>query len=295
MTAHPHAKLALRATPLAGAFLDWARANPYLVFDVADIQPIHRAFAPMVNEIAFDISELAIVTAMQAIDHGKPIVLLPITVAARFQHRCIVQNSNFTNYQPADLRGRKVAVRAYSQTTGSWVRTILEQQYGVKSASITWITEEAPHVSEVGEPDNVTRDPKSRGPFELLRTGAVTAAIFGNDMPKDDWVQPIIPSPDKAARHVFEVRNIVPINHVIALSRDFSKRQPDAFQWLYDGFTAAKSASLDPTEPDLLPMGFAAMRPSIEWLLDSAVHQGLTQRRLTFDDLFGEAAALIRE
>ena len=40
----------------------------------------------MVREAAFDVSELAIVTYLMAKSFGKPMVLLPSVVVARFQH-----------------------------------------------------------------------------------------------------------------------------------------------------------------------------------------------------------------
>jgi 4,5-dihydroxyphthalate decarboxylase len=190
----------LRRTPISEAFLRAVKTENVFDLDVREVKPIHRAFRPMVMEAAFDVSELAIVTALQAVDHGKPIIALPITVAARFQHKCIVCNSNYSTLTPADLPGRRVAVRAYSQTTGFWVRNILEMEYGIASDSITWVTQEAPHVAEALEPANVLRDANGAGPAELLEKGEVDAAIFGNDLPGDAWVQPLIENPDARAR-----------------------------------------------------------------------------------------------
>jgi hypothetical protein len=44
----------------------------------------------MVREGAFDAGELAIVTYMQALDYGKPLVLLPAVMVGRFQHQFFV-------------------------------------------------------------------------------------------------------------------------------------------------------------------------------------------------------------
>src|SRR5262249_8659706 len=55
-----------------------------------DVSPIHRAFAPMAREQTFDVCEMAIVTALQAIAYGKPLLLLPVAMAARFQQGCLI-------------------------------------------------------------------------------------------------------------------------------------------------------------------------------------------------------------
>ena len=167
----PTVTVALSTTPLCAEFLRTVQAEKRIDPEIREVRPIHRAFRPMVMEAAFDLSELAIVTAIQAVDHGKPIVPLPVTVAARFQHKCLVQNVDHGVITPKDLPGRRVAVRAYSQTTGFWVRNILEMEYGVSSDSITWVTQEAPHVAEAAEPPNVLRDPNGAGPAELLHQG----------------------------------------------------------------------------------------------------------------------------
>jgi hypothetical protein len=48
-----------------------------LAFDFSDIKPVFRAFGAMIREQAFDVSEMAIVSYLQAKAHGKPLVLLP--------------------------------------------------------------------------------------------------------------------------------------------------------------------------------------------------------------------------
>jgi 4,5-dihydroxyphthalate decarboxylase len=289
----PKVSVALSATPLCKAFLRAAEADGAIELDLREVKPIHRAFRPMVMDAAFDLSELAIVTALQAVDHGKPIVPLPVTVAARFQHRCIVQNAKRTNLRPKDLPGRRVAVRAYSQTTGFWVRNILELEHGVTSDSITWVTQEAPHVAEAAEPSNVVRDPNGAGPGELLERGDVAAAIFGNDLPTDAWIEPVIDNPDEQARASFARSGVVPINHVVAVSRDFAARHPDIVKYVYDTFAASRPHAFDGEKLELHPCGFDAMRHSVDVLLRLAAAQKLTTKHLSFDDFFGEAARLI--
>ena len=49
---------------------------------------------------------------------------------------------------PGDLSGRRVGVRAYSQTTGLWLRGILAEEFGVKPTDVRWVTFEGAHVEE---------------------------------------------------------------------------------------------------------------------------------------------------
>jgi 4,5-dihydroxyphthalate decarboxylase len=104
--------------------------------DFVDVSPIHRAFAPMAREQKFDISEMAIVTALQALAYDKPLVLLPVTVASRFQHRCLIAMRSERPLRPNALSGRRIGVRAYTQTTGVWLRGILQNDHRISADAV---------------------------------------------------------------------------------------------------------------------------------------------------------------
>lgn len=284
------ATLVLGGSAMARGFLE--RGAAPLDLEAIVIKPVHRAFRPMVEETAYDIAELAIVTGIQAVEARRDVILLPITVAARYQHRCLVQNANFTDIRPEDLVGRQVAVRSYSQTTGTWVRTILDTEYGIDPRSIQWLTQEAPHVRGAPEPDTVIRDPDASHTVDLLREGRVAAAIFGNDMPQEDWVRPVIADPDTTARESFAANGVAQINHVIAVSRACAARDPGLLHDIWSGFERVRSG-LPPDGRELLLLGPDEMRVSVETLLGSVHRQGLTRRRLSFEDVFGEGCALL--
>ena len=64
--------IALGNTPISNIFLEAQTAA--LNLEPKAIKPIHRAFRPMTEDTAFDVSELAIVTAIQAMEHNRNIV-----------------------------------------------------------------------------------------------------------------------------------------------------------------------------------------------------------------------------
>src|SRR5207253_10136768 len=96
-----------------------------VAFDFADYSPTHTGFKPMVREQAFDVSEMAIVTCLMAKSFGKPMVLLPAVVMARFQHGFALYNSRRGTLGPAELNNKRVAIRSFTTTTGAWLRGIL--------------------------------------------------------------------------------------------------------------------------------------------------------------------------
>ncbi|MFG3591078.1 hypothetical protein ACFXS9_01145 [Bradyrhizobium sp. RDI18] len=100
-------------------------------FDFAPYSPTNKGFKPMVREGAFDVSEMAIVTYLMARSFGKPMVLLPDVVLARFQHGHALYNAKAGKLTPRDLRGKRVGIRSFTTTTGAWLRGILANDYGV--------------------------------------------------------------------------------------------------------------------------------------------------------------------
>ena len=167
--------------------------------------------------------------------------------------------------------------------------------WSAASDSIIWVTQEAPHVAEAAEPANVLRDANGAGPAELLEDGRVDAAIFGNDLPSDPWVQPLIEDPDTVARVSYERSKVVPINHVIAVGRDFAQQYPDLVKYVYRTFAASRPRVFHDEQLELHPFGFEEMRHSVEVLLQHAAAQQLTTKLVSFDQLFGEAAHLLGE
>ncbi len=91
---------------------------------------------------------MAIVTYLMAKSFGKPMVLLPNVVLARFQHAYALYNAKSGTMKPSDLNGKRVGIRSFTTTTGAWLRGILANDYGVDLNSIDWVTFEDAHVAE---------------------------------------------------------------------------------------------------------------------------------------------------
>jgi len=257
----------------------------------ADVSPIHRAFAPMAREQKFDVSEMAIVTALQAIAYGKPLLILPVTLAARFQQGCLIARKSDVPLTPADLAGRRIGVRAFTQTTGVWLRGILQNDYGVSPDSIRWVTQEGAHLAEYRDPSWVERAPSGRTLAALLKSGDVDAAIFGNDLPDDPDFVPVIAAPREAANAWFEKYGVVPINHMMVVRKDVASEHPAAIRELWQLLYRAKPVT--PQGPDMAPLGIAANRASLAMVLQYCEQQKLLPRPMTVDDIFGETIAVL--
>lgn len=96
--------------------------SPRLELDFVDVWPANRAFRPMVNQLAYDVSELALVTYLLARALDRPIVSVPVVLMQQSAYRMLLCRTDSPLRDARDLAGKTIAVRAYTQTTGVWLR-----------------------------------------------------------------------------------------------------------------------------------------------------------------------------
>ncbi len=254
--------------------------------DFVEITPVNRAFAPMARERRFDISEMAIATVLQAKAFGVPITLLPIAMASRFQEAALFCRADSALTGPGDLGGRRVGVRAYSQTTGLWLRGILAEDFGVKPTDVRWVTFEGAHVEDYADPEFVKRAAPGKDMLAMLREGELDAVIVGADVPNDPGLRTLFPDPAAAGERFYQRHGFVPINHMIVVKNELAE-QPGVSAELCRLFAAAKAEAPAPEDGrDRAPMGRAAVEPSVRLALGFAEQQGLLPRKLTWDDIW---------
>jgi 4,5-dihydroxyphthalate decarboxylase len=260
--------------------------SPWLTLDFVEVKPMHLAFKPMVREHAYDASEMALVTALQAKVHAKGLRLLPAAMLARFQHGTVLYNTERGGLAPKDLAGKRIGVRSYSQTTAGWMRGILQNDYGVDLSGIEWVTFEDGHVAEAKDPPGVVRARAGQDITAMLLAGEIDAAIYGAAMPKDARLQSVIREPDAAARAWYGKHKLVPVNHMVVVTEELAARDPDIVAELYRLLEAGRRAAGPAGDIDTVPFGKDANRPCLELLIGYALQQRLIPRRIEVDDLW---------
>src|SRR5882757_8183944 len=291
MTGPAALRTVLATGSLAAPIKQGVVSSPRVRLDFVDVDPVHvhDAFTPMVRNQAYDLCELAIVTCLQAIAYNRPIVMLPVVVASRFQRGCLISHRARVP-AVADLAGKRIGVRAYTQTTGMWVRAHLAEDYGLSTESIHWVTRDPAHVEQYRDPPFVEHMASPKSLPDMLREGEIDAAILGNDLPKGDEFAPVIPAAATKDLAWWRQHRFMPINPMMVASRDVSRRDPGAVKEAYRLLAHAHGLSAVPEdEPSPVVFGFAALREPVLWIIDACMEQGLLPRRLGLDEVFGPA------
>src|SRR5438874_385718 len=277
LAAHPNT-IALRNGELRSTLVS---------FVFAEVKTVNTLFKAVVREQKFDLAELAIVTALQAKAYGKPYVLMPAVILARDQHHTIFYNCERGHLDPGDLQGCKVGVRAYTQTTGAWVRGFLQEDYGVDFRRIQWVTFEDPHVAEFTDPPWVQRAPEGKQLLQMLLDGEIDAAIFGTENPENTSLKPLIPHAGHVAADWAKKHGGVPVNHMVVIKESITQNRPDIVREVYR--LLKESAAATPSaNPGAVRFGVEAVRESLEAIIAYSERQGLIPRRLSVDDLFDD-------
>ena len=259
-------------------------ASDSVALDFVEYSPANKGFKPMVRDGAFDVSEMAIVTYLMAKSVGKPMVLLPNVVVARFQHGHALYNAKHGALKPGDLNGKRVGIRSFTTATGAWLRGILANEHGVDLDSIDWVTFEDAHVAEYQ--DTTKRAPAGKEIIQMLADGELDA-VLGEKSEHPD-LKLLFPDRSKEELSWFAKYAVLPINHMVVVKQELSEQHPDVVREVHRLLQeAAKDAK--PRFPD------DNIRRSLRMIIDYCLQQRLIPRAFTVDELFDDVTLPLLE
>jgi 4,5-dihydroxyphthalate decarboxylase len=303
--------------PHAQPLLDGdAEVDGYRV-DPMQVKPVIGAYRRMIRDLEFDVCELAPVSYLMARQEAIPLTAVPVFLNRRFHHGDVQCAADSGIRVPRDLEGRRVGVRAYSVSTGVWVRGVLRDEYGVDIDKITWVVDDDDHV-EGRVPANVERVTDGRSLGELLRAGEIDAALTGNagtgraGAPKAGWTAavnpgsgdddgpyPLFPEAGTLAVDHYLRTGVYPLHSLISVRAELVERDPGLPTKLYAAFAWSKQRHLA-AQPewaavrrlarqgraiggDPVPYGIKSNEPSLDAMVRFAKDQGLLDADFSAD------------
>ena len=259
-------------------------------FDFVEVDPLVAAFRRMVRGNEFDICEMAITTYICAKEHGKPMTAVPVFLVRAFHHGAILVNTKAGIHKPTDLEGQRVGVnRGYTVTTGVWARGVLQQEYGVDLAKITWVLSGDEHVAEYKPPANVVPIEAGRKMDEMLVAGELAAAI-GVETKHPD-VKPLIPNALEAGLDALRRHGHYPINHLVVIKDELIARYPALAADVFNTFAEAKRRYVARLKAGQIetPTGVDKVHQRVMEILDDPLPYGIAPNRLVIEELIGHA------
>lgn len=273
-------------------------------------------FWRMLQYQEFDVSELSLSNYTTLMDRGScPFVAIPVFPSRVFRHGYIFINTHSGIQSPADLAGKRGGVPEYTMTAAVYGRGLLEHEYGIHPTQVEWIQGRAERIDRRLPPNvRLTAAPPGQDLGDMLDRGEIDFLITANNPVSfrhgSPNVRRLFPDYKTVEQDYYRRTRIYPIMHTVVVRRDLFDQHPWVALSLYQAFCAAKDrcyrllietgsakaslawlqSALEEEQAvfgsDWWSYGAEANRPSIDALLQYSHEQGLSDRRLSVEELF---------
>lgn len=269
----------------------------------------------MLRDFEFDICELSFSSYIMAVERGAPFTATPVFPRRLFSQNHIYVREDAGIETPADMKGRKVALRAFQTTMSVLVKGDLKFFYGVPWEDIHWIMEAEEAVAWTPpESANIEWLSDGRRGADLLLSGEVDAMVFPHPprevLESQGAIRRLFPDPVAEAKRYYDEVGCYPIMHIMAFRNEVVEKEPElprAIIALWEGakrtaahyyedpgyseIAFARNAFERQDEtfgPDIWPSGFAANRDNIARFIEYSADQGMIAAPYPPERLFHE-------
>jgi 4,5-dihydroxyphthalate decarboxylase len=254
-------------------------------------------------------------------DGFRDYTLVPVFPLRTFRHKSIFVHTDSGIRAPEDLRGRRVATAGYSQSSLTWIRGILQHEYGVHARDMEWVI--SVNTSEGGSSKNevrlpkgipITLGPEGKDESELLMDRQVDAVLSAKEprafIDGDPKVARLFVDSRRTEREYYKKTGIFPIMHALAIRQDMAEQHPWLPGAVFTAYCEARdlmystmrdvgwamnalpwyATELEETR-ELMgerfwPYGIERSRKALEAFFLYSYEQGLCERELRIDELF---------
>ncbi|MBW1829080.1 MAG: ABC transporter substrate-binding protein [Deltaproteobacteria bacterium] len=283
-----------------------------------------------------DVTEIGLHPFMLAYanDGFRDYSLLPIFPLRLFRHKSVFIRTDRNIKKPEDLRGKTIATTGYSSTSLTWIRGILQEEYGIKPEDMRWIVSSkdssAKDAGKVSKQENIFSEgvsinmgPAGKDESDLLESGKVDALFHAGEprayIEGHPKVGRLFPDYRSVERAYFSKTGIFPIMHAVAIKKSLVKKTPWLIEAVFKAYSQSKQMAYNYMAnaawfKDSLPWfgqefeetrasmgdnyysyGIESNRKTLEALFRYSHQQGLCSRELTIEELFEPASLKLTE
>jgi 4,5-dihydroxyphthalate decarboxylase len=260
--------------------------------------------------------------------------LLPVFPLRMFRHRSIFIRTDRGIDKPEKLRGKKIATPGFSSTSLTWLRGILQHEYGVRPDEIQWVVSfkdsSAKAAGKVSKQENmipeglsVIQGPKEKDESDLLESGDVDALLHAAEprayVQGYPEVTRLFSDYRKVERAFFAKTGVFPIMHAVAIRNDVVEANPWLPRAVFDAYAESKRLMYDALKKmgwatislpwvgqeieetrklmgeNFWPYGIEPNRKTLDALFLYSHEQGLASRRLTIEEFFHASTLELKE
>lgn len=268
-------------------------------------------FAAMAADPPYDMGEQAFSTYVQAVDLGQDVTALPVFPSRFFPHIQVCVRADSAIETPRDLEGKRFGLSCFSVNFGVWLRGVLQEQYGVRTDRIVWVTQRDEYFG-IAPPERFTieRAPHGQSLEALLEGGKVDALAvpWATARIGERGLRLLAQDPYAEISAYYRNSPIFPINTVLMMPRRTLRRYPELPDAVFRTYQCALTIYRDEVRRGVLDSdecggvsllelekatgmflpdhGLDANRRCIETMIRYCYEQGLIRRRLEPEELF---------
>ena len=299
----PPLRVALGRSGGTAAFLDGTVGHDDLSLEFPSFPNILTPIRRMCRNLDLDVCEMPVCTYLLARAHGVPITAIPVFVLRRLPWSVLYRSLRPDLRSPADLVGHTVGIRSYSDTTGVWMRGILDRQYGLDSRRVNWLACDEEHVLGWSTPPNVRTD-LGADHASMLDSGDLAATVKYPGR-RDGSFTRWFDDPAHEAEAWLDATGCYPLSHTVVIRDDILLRQPGLAGALYSLIVRSTEAfgrddsprgglqdwereiaESGPTASNPYPQGLDANRIALETLIQFAREQDIVDVTDPIEALF---------
>jgi 4,5-dihydroxyphthalate decarboxylase len=279
--------------------------------------PSSQRHARFVTNFEFDVCELQIALFLGLKSRGVPITAIPVFPHRRFNHSCVMVRLDSNITRPEDLRGRRVGTHGHFNPIALWTRGVLQHEFGVPPSSVQWVADGVDLVPGWSPPPwlRIEHAPAGVKMQTLLEAGELDVQILSDSGADALTVKKVVrrlwPNYRAVEADYYRRTGIFPIREVVVVKNEVLQRDPRIAVHLVQAFENAKQRAYDYWSDhrrsylawfgaeqeeerallgaDPFPYSIEKNRVVLDTLLDYAVEQGLTERRLEIKEIFAPA------
>ena len=276
----------------------------------------------------YDVSEIGIVPFIIAYGNQdfRDYYLLPVFPFRMFRHKSIFVRSDGPVKTPEDLKGRKIGTTGYSSSSLTWIRGMLQEEYGVSPMDVEWVLAKKDSSADVSGkkaskqeqmlPEGLKMSHGTPGSDEsdLLMKGEVDALLHAVQ-PKafvkgDPRVTRLFPDSRKVEQEYYRKTGIFPMMHAVAVRKVLLDKEPWLADSLFKAYSEAKTMNYNymnklgwafDTLPwygqehedtkrvmgtNFWPYGMDVNRKALETICRYCFEQGFIKKEINYEDMF---------
>lgn len=282
------------------------------------------------------VTEIGLHPFMLAYDNDgfRDYTLIPVFPLRVFRHKSIYIRTDRGIETPEDLRGKKIATPGYSSSSLTWIRGIVQDEYGVTPKDVHWVISASDSTAKAsGGPSkqenvipnglSVITGPAGKDESDLLESGEVDA-LFHAAVPRaytegHPKVARLFPDSRRTEQAYYSKTGIFPIMHAVAIKKAVLEKNPWLIEAVFNAYSQAKQSAYDylnksawykTTLPwvsqeleatralmgkNFWTYGIDSNRKTLETFFRYSYEQGLCSRTLSIEELFHSSGLHLTE